>query len=1167
MTTPVWHLLAEETREHTAYYDQHARHDLLSLPLRAPRLVLDVGCAGGATGRLIRERYPDAKLIGIEPDPAIAEIARQHFDWIEALTLDDFLQSPPSYAQDVDTVILGDVLEHMVNPWLALQKLRGILSGDAQLLVSLPNIRNIWLINELAQGRFSYEDSGLLDITHLRFFTRFEMERMFQETGYRVKNVGRMPHPAASRIMVSLGAGEIETTSVHVKGLSDQDKDELQTLQFLWLLEPVSNAAAIEPDVSSKSAPAGVSDDVENGLEQNEIYRQWILQRTLSPSRRSWMEASLQGWVNQPSIHLVMFVGEGQEGFVQETCYSVTAQIYKNWSLTLLSFASKPEALFLPPGCMWQVLGDDDDSLEVINNVLLSCDDDWVGVLYPGDRLPSESLFLMAHYARIKPALRWIYSDEDTLTTKQQRVAPLFKPDFNPELLRSRHYTGGLSLYARSVFAEVNGFDLQFEGVEDYDLALRLAAQLPEAAVGHIPEVLYHRAEQGRLMLLDGHECWQLAGVALQRHLQRLDWKGAVSLGPTPMSFQIKYEVKHNPTVWIVIPSRDHFEDLSRCVESIRSLTAYPNYQICIVDNQTVEADALGYLDLMRERSDTLVLKYDAPFNYSAMCNLAANQVESDYLLMLNNDVVVTQSDWLDRLLGMAEEAGVGVVGARLINEDGLIQHAGVVLGIDHKPAEHIFIGYKPEQGTVLDRLRLTQNYSAVTGACQLIRRSDYLAVGGQDATHLPTGYQDIDLCLKVNSQLGKRIAINAEVNLIHAGSKSFSSQVDSPGEQNKKRELYIAQEKIMFERWGKQIARDAAYNPNLTLGSRDANVEPDPVLTQSTIFQPKQKLLACPADHTGCGEYRIKAPMRALMRAGLLDGDITDRLYGPTEILRINPDVVVFQRQLENHQIDSIERYRNLSNAFLIYELDDVVTQSWHSEIDDKIRQHLNKTQKVIERALGLVDRFVASTPTIAEKYGHLCRETVIVPNYIPGDLWGALKPKRLQKPKPRVGWAGGASHAKDLELIAEVVKILHHEVEWVFFGLCPEALRPYVHEVHAGVPIDGYPLKLADLALDLALAPLVDDEFNRGRTALRVLEYGVLGYPVIASDMPSYREGGFPITIVGNNTDDWVSAIRELTKDRDALAHSGDVLRSCVLENWMLEDHLDVWKRAWLP
>lgn len=1171
----VWHLLRQSDREYDPVYHQHARDDILSLSLRQPRVVLDVGCAAGATARLLKERFPDVVVLGVEPNSHLESMARQVCSEFYAQTIEQFLADRPAlWLGKVDTVILGDVLEYLVDPFHCLEELHALLSEDAQVLVSLPNIRNASLLDNLAQGDFSYQPAGILDVTHLRFFTRRDAEQLFVQAGYGVGETKFVVDRRSESLLNRLDGKEASTPHLTIRGVDSSDFRDLTSLQFCFLL--------YREGFGDKKRPAGLLADPDNdpslsgtlsedAKKQNDnFYHVWALQRTLSPARRHVIQQAVAAIETPETFHFAVFVAEGQFDLLRETYFALEAQLYPHWQLTVLSFDAPCAWWQESARHSWHLLGDEDDSLLAVNQQLIDLDFNWVATLYPGDRLPPEALFAFAEAASRHPEWSWIYSDEDKFTAEQKRVDPLFKPDFSPDLLRSLHYTGGLSVIRRLAFIALEGFDSEFEGVEDYDFALRLSVHLNPDQIGHVADVLYHRHEAGRISHLEEDELWELGRLAVVRHCQHLDWAAEVSKGPAKHTWRVRYRLGHQPSVVILIPTRDRLEDLRRCVDSVLNLTDYSNYEIVIIDNQSSDPLILDYMAGLEAAGKARVIPFDAPFNFSAMNNRAADRVSSDYLLLLNNDTEILGRDWLDTLLGVAEVAGAGVVGPMLLLENGLVQHAGVVLGLGNMVAEHVFIGMHPNSSVLLERLRLTQNYSAVTGACLLTKRQDYLDVGGLDEDNLPRPYQDIDFCLKISSQLGKRIVWTPDVRLIHQGSKTYKglsaertekpkadpvADVDLPTEG---REV-----EFMFAKWPTAIATDPFYNRNLMLGNRSAGIETDPLLTLGD-WRCGVRVVACPNDNTGCGEYRIKAPMRTLLEAGRIDGGLSPRIFGPSEIMRLNPDVVVVQRQLEDHQVQAIQRYKKRSSSMVIYELDDLVTVGWSKTAPAKRKEHIvNCLRKGLEK----VDRFIASTPRIAEEYGDWCKkETIIVPNYLPMDRWGGVHARRLERTRPRVGWAGGASHAADLEMIADVVKILQHEVEWIFLGMCPEALRPYVHEFHEGVPIEGYPARLAGMNLDLALAPLENTDFNQARTALRILEYGMLGYPVIASDMPSYRMG-FPVTLVGDNVDDWVSAIRAMVSDRSQLAVAGDRLRQHVIDHWIMDKNIDVWFKAWTP
>jgi hypothetical protein len=283
-----------------------------------------------------------------------------------------------------------------------------------------------------------------------------------------------------------------------------------------------------------------------------------------------------------------------------------------------------------------------------------------------------------------------------------------------------------------------------------------------------------------------------------------------------------------------------------------------------------------------------------------------------------------------------------------------------------------------------------------------------------------------------------------------------------------------------------------------------------------------------------------------------------------PPETARLAPDSVVFQRQLEHHQIDAIAKTKDLTSAFRVFELDDLIT---HLPIASPHRHAIPRdVAQRLKRALSLCDRLVVSTAPLAERYGKWCGETVVMPNYLEAGRWLGLEPKRRGGRKPRVGWAGAAGHVGDLALIENVVEATANEVDWIFLGLCPDRIKPMLREFHPWVPLHDYAAKLASLDLDLAIAPLEDVPFNEAKSNLRLLEYGVLGYPVICTDIEPYR-GNLPVQRVANRPRAWIAAIREMVADRDACHAAGDRLREAVKKDWILDNHLADWERAWLP
>jgi glycosyltransferase involved in cell wall biosynthesis len=442
-----------------------------------------------------------------------------------------------------------------------------------------------------------------------------------------------------------------------------------------------------------------------------------------------------------------------------------------------------------------------------------------------------------------------------------------------------------------------------------------------------------------------------------------------------------------------------------------------------------------------------------------------------------------------------------------------------------------------------------------------MIRKSVYDQVAGMDEQEFKVSYNDIDLCLKVGAA-GYLNVWTPHAVLLHEGSVS-QKKVD-PASLEAKRKRFAGEQDAMYAKWLPALASDPAYNRNLSLNGKGFEIEPDPGLTWRPLsWRPLPVVLAHPADPWGCGNYRIIKPFQALRDAALVDGMLSEGLLQVVDLQRYDPDVIVLQRQIGDERLEAMQRIKQFSRAFKVYELDDYLPnlpiKSFHKMPKDII--------KSMRRGLSYVDRFVVSTAPLADALSGFHPDIRVIENRLPVEWWQGLSSRRQRGHKPRVGWAGGIGHRGDLELITDVIRELAGEVEWVFFGMCPEKIRPYVHEIHVGVDIDDYPAALAALDLDLALAPVEQNLFNDCKSNLRLLEYGACGYPVICSDVLCYR-GDLPVTRVKNRFKDWVDAIRMHINDLDATARMGDELRAQVMDKWLLQGrNIEAWRAAWLP
>lgn len=923
--------------------------------------------------------------------------------------------------------------------------------------------------------------------------------------------------------------------------------------------EAISRSAAAESSPDRTSVTEPTAEEI-----HQEAYQKWMDNHSLQEiDGQILAERMVTQWHTQPVFHLVMPYHADQQNLLADTLDSLEAQLYGNWHLTIVSDAPPPDPLFTElPVLTWRqcpvtAIGD------TVGSALRAPHGDWAAVIPPGTRLAPEALAICGSYVNIRPHWGMFYTDEDEIDTDGKRRRPKFKPDFNLDLLRSTYYLGSLCFVARSV---LDALDPPFEitAAAHYDLALRTLDRIGEQAVGHIAEVLCHLPAGLPPFAED-----RAGAQAVAAHLTRNGIAAEVRAGYLPRTYQVVYQHPAMPRVAIVVPNKDKVEFLEPCIESLLERTDYPAYELLIVDNQSTDPDLFAYYEsLLRREPDRIrILEYPHEFNYSAICNMAVNQTDAEYVLFLNNDTQVLHPEWLSRMMAHAQRPEVGVVGARLVYpETGKIQHAGVVLGVADV-ANHVFEScFDLKAPGYMNRAQVVQNYSAVTGACQLVRRDRYLAVGGQDEKELKVLLNDIDLCLKLGAQ-GFKTVWTPFSTLLHHGSISQKAQFIDLERIGKAQARARAERAVMKSRWLDVIANDPAFNPNLSL--RHVDMRPDDAVPRNwdVNFRDRQRILGIPLSG-GSGHYRLVQPFTALSRAGIAQAEIAPLYQGngvltTEEMARLSPDVFVVHAALNDIELSALEDYRKfLPQLRIVFLLDDLISQvPEKSSVYRTFMAGFRDARFRLRRALKSCDRFIASTPYLADSFAGAIDDVVVIPNRLAQDPWCNLTSRRQRGPRPRVGWAGAQQHLGDLEFLLPVVQALHQEVDFVFMGMCPDRLRPYVAEFHDFVPIGEYPAKLAALDIDLALAPLEEIPFNRAKSNLRLLEYGILGWPVICTDIEPYRLYDAPVTRIPNEPGRWIDEIRTMAGSPQRLAAEGDRLRDWVRKGFILEDHLDSW------
>lgn len=446
------------------------------------------------------------------------------------------------------------------------------------------------------------------------------------------------------------------------------------------------------------------------------------------------------------------------------------------------------------------------------NTALSAARGEFVALLDADGELRPHALLYMAETVAADRDIAMLYSDEDSVADDGQRHDHRFKPDWDPDLLRSRDYVGHLAMVHTTLARKAGGFRDGFGDSREYDLILRCSERVAARGISHIPAILYHRLAPLSVAGSIGDPGARLRAVA--EHLRRIGSAARVVAAGSSSSLRIHWPLPQPvPRVSLVVPTRDRAELLRTCVESILAKTTYPDFELLVVDNQSRERAAREYLHQLASRERVRVLRYDEPFNYSAINNWAVRQCSGQLIGLINNDIEVISPDWLSEMASLAMRPGTGAVGAMLYYPDDTIQHAGMVLGL-FGFAGHVYAGKPRCHGGYHGRARAVQTLSAVTGACLLVRRDVYESVGGLDES-LPVESNDVDFCLRVR-QRGYRNVWTPHAELYHH--ESASRPVDGAAT----RKARFEEVALMQARWGDFLQVDPAYNPNLSLQGRD---------------------------------------------------------------------------------------------------------------------------------------------------------------------------------------------------------------------------------------------------------------------------------------------------------------------------------------------------------
>lgn len=504
---------------------------------------------------------------------------------------------------------------------------------------------------------------------------------------------------------------------------------------------------------------------------------------------------------------------------------SIVAQTYDNWQICLADGSGEGYTVENVVKPYTEKYGEDkvkyiklENNLGIAENTnaaMRMADGDFIVFGDHDDELHPTALFECMRELERYPQADFIYSDEDKIIEATgHHTEAHFKSDLNMELLRSNNYICHLSVVKKSLADKVGGLYTQFNGSQDHDYVLRCVEKAE--CVRHIPRILYHwRINDNSTAKSASTKTYaNTAGVnAVSAHLKRMGIDGEVKNGVAPGFYDIRYKLTEKPLVSVIIPNKDHLDDLTRCLESMENVNNYHNVEYIVVENNSVLEDTFeGYKELEKKYGDKFKLvKWDGIFNYSAINNFGARYAKGEYILLLNNDTSVIEPDSLRCMLAQCQRAEVGIVGAKLLYDDDTVQHAGVIIGYQGV-AGHAFTGIGDDVYGYFARAVLSQELSAVTAACLLTKRSVFYEVGGLDES-FEVAFNDIDYCMKVRAA-GYKIIYDPHAKLHHYEYKSRGAE-----DTGKKQERFGGEIMHFIDKWrAALIAGDMYYNPNLEL-------------------------------------------------------------------------------------------------------------------------------------------------------------------------------------------------------------------------------------------------------------------------------------------------------------------------------------------------------------
>lgn len=557
-------------------------------------------------------------------------------------------------------------------------------------------------------------------------------------------------------------------------------------------------------------------------------YEAWLARHKVD--KRTLRRQKHAAFAQKPLISIVIPLYCTPLPYLKELLESVRRQSYENWQLCLADGSPDDKAKeFIEKHygrekrIVYRKLEENGGISVNTNEAVALAAGEYLMLCDHDDTLEPDALYEIVKAINDTGA-DVLYTDEDKVSMDGRHYFdPNFKPDFNLFRLRENNYICHIFVVKKSLTDETGLLRSEFDGAQDFDFILRCCEKAQK--ITHIPKVLYHWRCHMDSTAADPSSkayAYEAGRKAVREHYQRLGIDAKVEMTERPGWYRSHVKVQGNPLISVIIPNKDHTDDLELCLFSMTRKSTYRNYEILIVENNSEKEETFEYYRKLPDRyPKARVLTWEKEFNYSAINNFAAKEAKGEYLLFLNNDVEILTPDWMEEMLQNCQQENVAAVGAKLYYPDDTIQHAGVVLGLGGI-AGHIMCRASKEDPGYFGRMISVQEISAVTAACMMVKKSDFDAVGGLDET-FQVAFNDIDLCMKFRAA-GKKIIFTPYAELYHYESKSRGLE-DTPEKQFR----FDKEVKRFQEKWAQQLEmEDPYYSPNLSVTEGDCSLRED---------------------------------------------------------------------------------------------------------------------------------------------------------------------------------------------------------------------------------------------------------------------------------------------------------------------------------------------------